>query len=318
VSTPAVTVWLTVGQGGNNIGYSMDGVTWTGIAGSGTVCPSGRSIAYNSSTGQLLACSAYASSSNCMAYSMNGFNWTIVPGLNLLGGYAFSVIYANNIWVTIGGNGAGFAAYSTNSFNWTVTAPSSIVSNNFGQGIAYGKNLWVATALGGPNTLVYSTNAITWTGLGNSVFSGIGAGCGSTILYNSTKQIFVLQGTGQSSSGSFGYSTDGTTWTATSPNIFTSSGGIGYGNNMYVGVGYGTSNVAYSNNAVNWTGLGKVFGTNIQGFGAAYSASQGIWVACGQAGNGNAIIYSTNASTGRELPCNPHCKPVFTNWAVCL
>lgn len=67
---------------------------------------------------------------------------------------------------------------------------------------------------------------------------------------------------------------------------------------QYVGTGSGTNTLAYSFDGISWTGAGSSIFTT-QGFGAAYSSNQGLWIAVGQGSNTIATSSTGTSWTGQ-------------------
>jgi hypothetical protein len=92
------------------------------------------------------------------------------------------------------------------------------------------------------------------------------------------------------------YSTDASTWTATSACPISNIYGLAYGGGRWVAVGTGGSTVAYSdNNGVSWTGS-----TPIAARGNKIAYNAGIWVAGFEEYSSNALYFSTDGATFTE------------------
>jgi len=89
------------------------------------------------------------------------------------------------------------------------------------------------------------------------------------------------------------YSTDASTWTATSACPISNIYGLAYGGGRWVAVGTGGSTVAFSdNNGVSWTGS-----TPIAARGNKIAYNAGVWVAGFEEYTLNALYYSTDGAT---------------------
>jgi hypothetical protein len=181
---------------------------------------------------------------------------------------ALYAIYAENKFVATGGS---VVAYSDDSINWTTSyIPwNGAVSN---QSITYGNGVYVVTS--STNSYVaYSRDLSTWT-LASVTYQNY-----QTAAYGNGR--FVIN-----AGGVVGISTNGANWSSVTPtgsqpnyqalkfqngyfyssgsrsvdgiaweplNISVSVGNISYGNGLYFGAQYNSSNYAYSYDGVNFT-----------------------------------------------------------------
>jgi len=314
-------LWVAVGygQGGNTIATSTDGITWTGR---------GKTVITSEAWGVAYANNLWVAGGlggNSIATSTNGITWT-GRGSTVFTSVR-SVAYGDGLWVAVG-YGGNTIATSTDGINWT--GRGSTVFTSVGYDVAYGNGLWVAGGFGG-NTYATSTNGINWSGI--SLFSGISVQSlmyannlwcigGSQNRYaTSTDGINInSSGIGIFTSGTYGFaygtttftkptfvavgqggntlvgSTDGTTWSPSPSNPFTTAGyGVAWNGTQWVAVGAGTNTIAYSADGLQWTG-NSTFST--QGNDVAYgkdSSGNGLWVVAGQ--GGNSLATSTNGIT---------------------
>jgi hypothetical protein len=273
-------LWVAVGSGGNGIATSTNGINWTG-RGSTVIDSVGYGVAYGNG---LWVAVAYGR--NTIATSTDGINWT-GRGSTVFTDVGYDVAYGNGLWVAVG-KGGNTIATSTNGINWTGRGTS--VFPTYGYIVAYGNGLWVATGQGGANNIATSTDGINWIG---GTFT---IGSGGSIIYTTipyTKPTFVAVGAG---GNTLVGSTNGTTWSPSPSNPFTTAGyGVAWNGTQWVAVGAGTNTIAYSADGLQWTG-NSTFST--QGNDVAYgkdSSGNGLWVVAGQ--GGNSLATSTNGIT---------------------
>jgi hypothetical protein len=265
---------------------STDGATWTA-----RTMPSAQTwsnVAYGNST--LVSVSTLAAA----ATSTNGTTWTARTMPSSSGWY--SVTFGGGTFAAVGANTAA-AATSTNGITWTArTLPSSKswYSISYGGGVfvvvsytaaaasstdgttwtartlppggftkvTYGTNVFVA--IGGTSRAATSTDGVTWTA--------------RTLPTTANFWSSVAYGNGVFVAGSYGaaglsaYSTDGITWASSTmpvPHV-ASEWVIGFYNNIFFGVKYGTSSnaAATSTNGITWTARSLPSSTGWQNVGA--------------------------------------------------
>ena len=152
--------------------------------------------------------------------------------------YINRIIYANSMFVAVGGNvrSRSYIVTSTDGITWT--SRTSPVSDEL-RAIVYANGMFVAVGYNG--TIVTSTDGITWTKQNStvtSVFLAIAYGNG----------MFVAVG----SSGTIVTSTDGITWTKQTPPVSAELLAIAYGNGMFVAVG-SPGTIVTSTDGITWT-----------------------------------------------------------------
>jgi hypothetical protein len=153
---------------------------------------------------------------------------------------ARSIIFANNLFVAVGGNsvaGGGQIGWSNDGINWTMVENTTF-DNSVINGIAYGNNRFIAVGEGGK--MASSTDGKAWTTLGT--IAAFGTSDISDIAYGNSR--FFAVGNSTKSA----YSTDnGSTWTSVdgtvgATNLFGNSGAdisrIVYGKDRFVAYGY--------------------------------------------------------------------------------
>ena len=184
--------------------------------------------------------------------------WLTSTAATNSGGIA-DVLYADSKWVTVGANGSNIPtiSVSTDGTLFTAVNGGGDVSDNFDyKGVAYGLNTWVAVA----------ANISTGTATGKVAVSST-ALAGSWVMYNSTDNECQWQdvcfggdrfvAVGDRSVPGAGasrimYSTNGTTWTASSTNFQEDFSAVTYGGGLFVAVTRG-GDAYYSSNGSTWT-----------------------------------------------------------------
>jgi hypothetical protein len=246
-----------------------------------------------------------------LAYSSNPGNYQLTGAAttSLFSSYANTVVYSptQNIWVAGGVSSPNSLAYSTDGITWTGLGVSLFSGVN---GIAYSpnQNIWVAVGYS-TNTVAYATDPTTiggsgWVGLGTSLFSSTGY----SVAYSSSQNLWVAVGQG---TNKILYATDPTTiggngWTnsTTGTNLFSSvARGIGYSPtlNRWVSVGNGTANkVGYSNDGINWTGLGNIAFTSYGNI-VTWDVNKQRFLAVGSSSVATAFEYSNDGITWASI-----------------
>jgi len=155
------------------------------------------------------------------------------------------ISFGNGLFVTNSSWGAYNSAYSTDGANWI----SSSLPVNQGYPVnMYGNGYFVLVATGATNVL-YTTNGSSWSqaSIGNTLSRISGA-------YGNGKYVVVGSGL------SYNYSTNITSWsTGTLP--LEGDWRIAYGNGMFVAIAYGTNQLIYSYDGINWN-IGNTNSTN--------------------------------------------------------
>ncbi|MEI6155139.1 MAG: hypothetical protein WCQ90_13755, partial [Deltaproteobacteria bacterium] len=193
-----------------------------------------------------------------IATSADGVTWvdrSVVSG-NLSG-----IAFGNGTFAAVGISGEKVT--SADGVTWTVTQPED---EQYLSAIAFGSSGFVAVggfgnwAEGGISTVVTSTDGKTWTKVLFDLFQyNIGG-----IAYGNSSFVAISNDGVYDPFSQFGLiltSPDGTTWTSKSLQAESSTqtylSGIGYGNNLFVAVGYNTSKktglIFTSPDGVNWT-----------------------------------------------------------------
>ena len=293
---------VAVGQGGNTIATSADGITWTG-RGATIFYNSGYGVAYGLAYGNGLWVAVGSAGVTTIATSTDGKTWTsrgtATTNFGDAGGSGRAVAYGkdgsgNNLWVA---TGTGITS-SPDGITWTRRDTTELAS---GRAVAYGKDgsgngFWVATGTGNNATIMTSPNGISWT-ISTATF-GAASGSGYGIAY--ANGLWVVVGYDRTGSGHVRTSTDGTNWTSRtlgglSQGLAVAYGKDGSGNGLWVAVGQGSSNIiATSPNGITWTGRG---GNNLFDSGAfSVIYSNNTWIIGGY-GSVNTIATSTDGIT---------------------
>ena len=203
------STWIAIGSGTNNVAYSNDGINWTGM---GT---KNNTFGF---TGGIFATGC----SNKISWTQN------IP-----------TVHVQQPTLAFGGTGSTIV-YSPDGLNWR--GLGSTIFTNEGRGGAWTGRMWVAVG-SGTNTIAYSYNGLRWTGLGSSIFTIAGNG----VAWNGS--IWVAVGTG---TNTIAYSYDGINWTPVVALSLTEMIGISWNGKIWLAVG-GFGKIATSTNGITWT-----------------------------------------------------------------
>ena len=251
--------------------------------------------------------------------------WKSSPGKS----FCQSVAFGNNLWVAVGFNDdetGNDILYSTDpTVGWT-KSPITLGNSNQAHAVydvLYANGLWIAVGFNQAisntepisNILVSIDPTVGWSnspgdpfcyngpnfidgggigiGFGNGIWVAVGrngVNLGKNILYSSNPYVGWSESPGSPFGTAFGLISD-------------YGNSVDYGNNIWVAVGYDTTNnenILYSTDpSIGWIASpGTPFGSN--GYGSDITYANGLWVAVGQDGsnNGNNILYSTDPSIG--------------------
>jgi len=286
--------WIATGRLNNILAYSNDAITWTPIlATSIKYTRGGTCLAFNdkilvnggNSAGEPV------DTADTIAYSFDGINWTGIKNRT------FSIVCNNVIWCSplnyfiAVGEGVNSIAYSSNGINWsglgifTSTTPASRGLDWGARGIALGKDG------SGNNMLV----AVGDTGSGGNIFMRSLDGINWTPY--TLRTVFSVRG--------MNIAYNGSRWVAV---------GEGTGTNMMSG----SNTIAWSDDGINWTGLGRTIFT-LRGNGIAWSPTLGLWVAGGNSTGGNmstshSLAWSSDGKTWNGLGRNIIIVGASVNW----
>jgi hypothetical protein len=286
------TIIVAVGSGTSHsiITSTTSGLSWVGRG--KTIFDIGKAVQWNGKFWTALGSSV----SNSIAYSSTGIVWT--PCINSLTVFSTSgndVLsnYNNNLSLTMNefpvvmlGTGSNGIAYNDNSdISFIGLGTSIFTSGNRG---IYNGALYVAMGVGA-STIAISYTGSEWIGLGTTVFTT----SGRDVCY--FKNRFVATGEGDNT---FATSYDGLYWVGSGVTMFLYGTAICNNDSVLVACGIGDyDNMAYSNDALNWTGLGySIFDSTANGV-----ATDGInFVSVGR-GSVNTLAYSNDAITWNGL-----------------
>ena len=281
-------LWVAVGQGGNTVASSYDGIFWKGLGNA----INAQSIAYSNNLWV-----AVGGGPNTVAYSTtNGNTWTGF-GYTVFSSTGYRILYDPSaaLWIATGQGGNSIATSTNPKTSWIGQGPIfPSATCLYGPAIYSGVQNFSAYLLGGYSTgslLAYSLNGTTWQ-MGTT--SGLACQGFNTIAYGNG--IYVAGCTPIGSGNSFATSTDQISWTGRGGNTnMTNVNQIIYGNGMFIAVGTkGTagSTIMKSTDGVTWTNLTNVYGSYS---GRCLAYYQGRWIVGGGAYYG--INYSDNNGT---------------------
>ena len=308
--------WVAVGDGTNSIAYSSDGLNWNPVTGSKSLFDTAVSVAWN---GQIWVAVGYRLT-NKIAYSYDGITWNPSTNGNSIFNFGYGVAWGQDKWIAIGKKQTNVIAYSYDGIIWTGLNGLDIIFNQVegGRSIAWNGTMWVAGGQGTNTTIAYSYNGINWyeSTNGNNIFQDV-----RSVAFNSKRPNTITFPTnlmvkvGSSIAYSIAYSYNGNLWAGVtgSNSIFSTGNGVAWNGTIWVAVGQGTNNIAYSYNGINdWVGVTGSTSLFLNGgYGVAWNET--MWVAVGQVattGN-NTIAYSSNGLNW--IPVN---NSIFTSTTV--
>ena len=267
------------------IGYSYDGNTWYPSA-------NGNSILSTTAMGLDYANGMWVAGGTgnfSLAYSYDGINWTGSGSSTLFGtgAKAAYVTYKNSTWVAAAYDGTTQAkiAYSSNGINWTLITDTKL--DLFVTGIDWNGTKWVAVGKNSANTvqIIYSPSLTgTWTSApGTSQIFGSGT-FGYSVVWNGS--YFLATGGG---STVLARSTDGITWTSSTPAGFSSY------------------------NTLIWTGtFWFVFGEYVSGYGTIQTSTDGItWTPTTINPAGTLVASSVSYALNQSVTLNASTTPTY-------
>jgi hypothetical protein len=228
----ALGLWVAVGTGTNAILTSGDGVTWTIRQLIATFGTGGYGVAYNSNVNTQLV--AVGGATYWLQVSPDGSNWTVQNGSNVATTNMFALTSGPTGLMAVGNSATYEAAWSPDGWNWSNTAagPGAAVQTQCATAI---NGYWIA---GTTANLYYGTQ----NGSNNTAWTAVVGGN----FYAATANSSIALAT--TTSGSYYWSSNGTTWTLLS-NVFSYFSYMAYLNGLYVGTG---SITGYSSNGITW------------------------------------------------------------------
>ena len=218
---------------------------------------------------------------NILYYSTNyGASWTTItlPQSNFFGLQIKSS--GTNVNILVSGDNATCGLYWGKSTDGTTFKFGSSVTNS--------------AVTGGYRQCVLSNNNLASYIIGGTATTGIIYGSASN---NVIPYVFAF------GNSTIYQSINGTSFATFSTNLATLIGNVKqivYGNSMFVAVGQGTNSVAYSSDAVKWTGVGTPFvPTTSVAFGpaSALQASGSVFICTGPKTNGQTASGSAGNTT---------------------
>ena len=178
---------------------------------------------------------------------------TVQNSVHLFNGSAYDMKYNGTIWLATGysdpnNNGWNtFIATSTDGNSWITRTNHPFTNASYGTNIGWNGSYWLIRT--NDNKIAKSTNGIDWSIIGNISSLNV---TDLVFMWNGASWIGGVIVTGNTTS--FIQSTDGSSWSALSTNVF--SGGtvdIKYNGSYYLAAGNGSTLLAKSTDCINWT-----------------------------------------------------------------
>jgi hypothetical protein len=219
----------------------------------------------------------------------------------------------DNLWV-VGVTGTNQIYYSTNGTSLSGTSNNNPFTNTNAHSVnalAWNGTRWVAVGDGYGKQINYSDDGLNWNSTNEKAVFGIdvnNVAVGNGVAWNGTNLLVAVGGAASNNTtfSTVAWSTNGITWfTVGSAHPFgTGSSGTGHGvawnGNMWVAVGNGACQFAYSSDGKNWN---RSESTNVftnSGFGVAWNGQ--MWVAVGNGSNQWAHSYDGMNWVGNGSP----------------
>ena len=329
-------LWVAVGKNAATstvtVAYSRDGSTWTTASGTtfNGIGGFGFAVAWNGIRWVAVGTNATAGPSVTGITSIDGINWVATTTnifTNAPNASGLSILWNGTKWIAggVSATGNNNMMYSYDGLIWTpvLSSPYNVaggacdvlIYNSVRPNtITFPKNITIAVGYyaAANNSMFYSiNNGVTWTSCIGNVFGTTAASANTTAYCIATNgNMWLVGGTGTANGflQTMGVSYDGINWVAiqtTANPIFTTNvRGIAWSPvlKIWVAVGAGTNQLAYSYNGITWVGVpGVSFGSS-QGYCVAWGEDK--FVACG--GNpgtagpsttGNKLYYSYDGKT---------------------
>jgi hypothetical protein len=202
--------------------------------------------------GYYVAVAGNAAGTSIAGYSTNGTTWTssaTLPAVTNWSSVIAGVISGSWYYVAVA-TGSASSAYSINGTSWASATGLPVGNWNC---IAYGNSGttgYFMTVNSGNNGCYISTTGSSWTVTGNLPSSSTW----SCLAYGTGPKIWVTLAGGATATNVFAYSiNNGTTWTAGTLPVSANWTSIAWGNNRFVAVAQGSTQVIYSTNGTTWT-----------------------------------------------------------------
>jgi hypothetical protein len=251
-------LWIAGGVSAavNSMGYSYNGVTWTGTA-------------------------ASVFSTGCFALSAR----RVLPYV----GYNFSesAKSGSKVFMVAVGEGTNQIVNSYDGLRWNPSTSANALMTTNGATVAYNGRMWLAGGTGG-FSLIYSYDGINWSpSPGGSVFF---AGAGGTTKLATNGTIWLGHGYGSDGNPVSGYSYDGFTWTAHAARVFS----FAWNGSYWIAANV-TSSLVTSAGGVSWTAATAPYFVAADALQLAAAWNGSLWVAGGivETGQGS-MAYSRN------------------------
>jgi hypothetical protein len=226
-----------------NLGYSTDGIIWTGISGSNSVFPGGSKIVGLATNGsnQWLAIPYNVSSGNNLAYSTNGTLWTgmgIKTAFYPNTAYDQGFKYTNGAFYYTNNNSTKKTVYMSNDFGvtWMTFYASSVALSDIVYGQVSGIVITTTTITAGnwssvslsssTNNAIASANGSGYTGLYASTSGGqnwsatsITSGQWASVSLSSASTIAIAVASGAGYAGIYYSTNSGQNWILSSMSV---------------------------------------------------------------------------------------------------
>jgi hypothetical protein len=231
-------LFVAIGNSGDRVMTSPDGVTWTAQSAAGNN-DAWAGVTYGNGTFV-----AVGGATDRVMTSPDGITWTAQSAAGNNDTWT-GVTYGNGLFVAVGNSGDRVMT-SPDGVTWTIQSAAG--NNDAWAGVTYGAGLFVAVSAGATDRVMTSPDGVTWT---------IRSAAGNNDTWNAVTYgggLFVAVG---SSGDRVMTSPDGITWTAQSAAGNNDSWwGVTYGNGLFVALGgiVGTNDrVITSPDGINWT-----------------------------------------------------------------
>ena len=268
------SMWVATGQSTNKLVYSYNGLTWTSVNGSDSLFTTFASdVAWN---GFMWVAVGGQTTGNRIIYSYDGINWSnTANGTSMLSTAARRVAWSGYMWAVVG-SGTQSTAYSTDGINWT---NATNIFSTSGYGVRWNGVQFIAVGEG-TNKTAYSYDGIVWVAGSGSSFSTRGR----AVTWSDYKSSIYIQHPtivlGAPDKGAtIAYAIDsGLQWKSLDSVVFTTAGYCAAWNgSIWVAGGAGTNALAWSQDGVDWIGLGTFAFTEVR----AVFWTGNVWVATG-------------------------------------
>ena len=166
------SMFVAGGQGGatSPLGYSYDGINWSGATSVNTILTNVYSIVFNNTTNRWIA-GGTSFSATTIAISNDGKNWSGSSQPQSLVYYGLATDGTKYVGVNNSPSPSNYTiTYSVDGGNsWSASTNSSTIPFRNGKGVAYNGSQWFAAGMGYPfnNPIVISNDGISWTGSSN-------------------------------------------------------------------------------------------------------------------------------------------------------